>query len=176
MEEIKKSEYRLEVLKKIDELEKEGIFDVDLENDPPFTPIKEGEVDYLRRKLSSKIKSQIADKVSFSFFNKLIKKGQIVIAVGTPMDLDFFNSISQGVISHPYRYTEVDEIHGYFIQHDATINPGNSGGGLFNLEGKLVGINTWKLNSDNEYVTGMGFAIPSSVIYTHYSEYIQSYK
>ena len=105
-----------------------------------------------------------------------LKKGQIVIAVGTPMDLDFFNSISQGVISHPYRYTQVDEIHGYFIQHDATINPGNSGGGLFNLEGKLVGINTWKLNGDNEYVTGMGFAIPSSVIYTHYSEYIQSYK
>ena len=79
MEEIKKSEYRLEVLKKIDELEKESIFDVDLENDPPFTPIKEGEVDYLRKKLSSKIKSQIADRVSFSYFNKLIKKGQIVI-------------------------------------------------------------------------------------------------
>jgi hypothetical protein len=79
MEEMEKSKYRLEVLKKIDELEKEGIFDVDLENDPPFTPIKEGEVDYLRKKLSSKIKSRIADKVSFSYFNKLIKKGQIVI-------------------------------------------------------------------------------------------------
>ena len=105
-----------------------------------------------------------------------LKKGQIVLAVGTPMNLDFFNSISQGVISHPYRYTQIDEIYGYFIQHDATINPGNSGGGLFNLEGKLVGINTWKLNSDKEYVTGMGFAIPSSIIYTHYGKYIQSYK
>ena len=105
-----------------------------------------------------------------------LKKGQIVLAIGTPMDLDFFNTVSQGIISHPYRYATVDNVSGYYIQHDASINPGNSGGGLFNLEGKLIGINTWKLNGEEKVVTGIGFAIPSSVIYTHYSKYIQSYK
>lgn len=104
-----------------------------------------------------------------------LKKGQIVLAIGTPMDLDFFNSVTYGIISHPYRYAEVDNVYGYYIQHDATINPGNSGGGLFNLEGKLIGINCWKLNSSEHFVAGMGFAIPSSVIYTHYGKYIQSY-
>ena len=79
MDKIIQSKYRLEVFRKMEELEKEGVFDVDLENDPPFNPIKEGEVDFLRKKLSSKIKSKIADKVSFNYFNKLIKKGQIVI-------------------------------------------------------------------------------------------------
>ena len=79
MENIKKSEYRKEVLKKIEELEEQGIFDVDCENDPPSRPLKEGEVDFLRKKFSSKIKSKIADKVSFSYFNRLIKKGVIVI-------------------------------------------------------------------------------------------------
>ena len=97
------------------------------------------------------------------------------MAIGTPMDLDFFNSVTYGIISHPYRYAEVDNVYGYYIQHDATINPGNSGGGLFNLEGKLIGINCWKLNSSDHFVAGMGFAIPSSVIYTHYGKYIQSY-
>lgn len=103
-------------------------------------------------------------------------KGQIVLAIGTPMNLDFFNSVSQGIISHPYRYAQVDDGYGYYIQHDAAINPGNSGGGLFNIEGKLVGINTWKLNGEDHVVTGMGFAIPSATIYTNYSQYIQSYE
>ena len=79
MEQINQSEERLHVLKTIELLEKEGSFDVDPESDPPTIPLKEGEVDYLKRKLSSKIKSKIADKFSFSYFNKLIKKGVIVI-------------------------------------------------------------------------------------------------
>ena len=105
-----------------------------------------------------------------------LMKGQIVIAVGTPFSLEFFNTVTQGIISHPYRYSEKDGIGGYYIQHDASINPGNSGGGLFNLEGKLIGINTWRYVDDETYVYNMGFAIPSSVLYSYYSNYIDNYE
>ena len=79
MEEVNKSSERIAILKKIDELEREGKFDVDPEIDPPTVPLKPGEVDFLRKKLSSKIKAKFADKVSFAYFNNLIKKGVIVI-------------------------------------------------------------------------------------------------
>ena len=44
------------------------------------------------------------------------------------------------------------------IQTDAAINPGNSGGALVDGTGKLIGISSAKLASDN--FEGMGFAIP----------------
>jgi S1-C subfamily serine protease len=47
------------------------------------------------------------------------------------------------------------------IQIDAPINPGNSGGGLFDLEGRLVGIPTSIIGPIQANV-GIGFAVPSS--------------
>lgn len=105
-----------------------------------------------------------------------LKKGQIVLAIGTPMSIDFFNTVTYGIVSHPYRYAGTENDYNYYIQHDVAINPGNSGGGLFNLEGELIGINTWKLVDEEDVVIGMGFAIPSSVLYTKYKNYITSYK
>ncbi len=105
-----------------------------------------------------------------------LKKGQIVIAVGTPMSLEYYNSVTYGIISHPYRTVNIDGHNGTYIQHDASINPGNSGGGLFDLEGNLIGINTWKLADSEEVVVGIGFAIPSNIIYTKYAKYIQNYQ
>ena len=63
------------IVDKIDELEKQRRFDVDVENDPPFT----GDVDYLRKKFSSKIKTWWANHTSFRYFKGLIKEGRIVI-------------------------------------------------------------------------------------------------
>ena len=50
-----------------------------------------------------------------------------------------------------------------FIQTDAAINPGNSGGPLVNVQGELVGINTFLLSQSggNE---ALGFAIPSAIV------------
>ena len=70
---------RSEILEKIRLLEKEGKFDQDVENDPPYTPLQVGSVDYEHKKLSTKIKSRLFTYYSFKFFNSKIKKGEIVI-------------------------------------------------------------------------------------------------
>ena len=70
---------RADILEKINQLEKEGKFDQDVENDPPYTPLQVGSVDYEHRRLSTKIKSRIFNFYSFRYFNSKIKNGTIVI-------------------------------------------------------------------------------------------------
>ena len=61
-----------------------------------------------------------------------------------------------------------------YIQHDAAINSGNSGGGLFNMEGKLLGINTMKIiSSSSNFIEGMGFSIPIHVVKEVFKEYLK---
>ncbi len=78
--------------------------------------------------------------------------GQEVIAVGNPVGLEW--TVTKGIISALNR----DMNTGYnLVQHDAANNPGNSGGPLFNLDGKLVGIN----NSGIMGRDGIGFSVES---------------
>lgn len=84
------------------------------------------------------------------------KVGSFVIAVGTPLDLDYFNTATLGIVGVTTNLG--------VIQHDAAINPGNSGGPLFDLNGNLLGFNTWKraetTTSDGTIsVEGIGMAI-----------------
>ena len=73
------SEDRKEVLRKIDEYERKGWFDKDVENDPPSPELRPEDVDYLGKKLSSKIKTAIANKMGRKFFEKMIKEGAVEI-------------------------------------------------------------------------------------------------
>ncbi len=90
---------------------------------------------------------------SLSFGNPhKIEMGRFVIALGTPMNLEFINSASMGIISNPTRRLFSDEngdniydLYECFIQHDAAINPGNSGGPLLNLDGNVIGMNCAKI-------------------------------
>lgn len=98
-----------------------------------------------------------------------LKRGQIVIALGSPGGITYFNSATYGIISGVNRYIGIDDTDGdgiddvfvKMLQHDAAINPGNSGGPLFNIKGEIIGINTIKLVSDD--IEGMGFSIPNDV-------------
>lgn len=87
--------------------------------------------------------------------------GETVIAIGCPLGLDNFNSVSVGVVSRTISEYEVDSNSTIMsIQHDASINSGNSGGGLFNMNGDLIGINYLKLTTTGETVVeGLGYAI-----------------
>ena len=87
-------------------------------------------------------------------------QGEIVFAFGSPEGLR--NSVTMGVVSAVARQTELDSPSVY-VQTDAPINPGNSGGPLVNVNGEVVGVNTFILSQSggNE---GLGFAIPSNVV------------
>lgn len=76
---IEKSKDRLEVLEKIDKLEREGKFDIDVENDPPTIELTPDNVDYLRRSRTSKIKRKVANKIGKKFLKKMIKKNKLII-------------------------------------------------------------------------------------------------
>ena len=74
-----KSPDRLEILSKIELHEKNGWFDVDVENDPPTRPLKSGECDYTKKKLSSKIASEIANFFAKTYFDRLIRRKELII-------------------------------------------------------------------------------------------------
>ena len=76
---IIKSQERIKVLKKIQELEEEGKFDVDPEDDPPSIPLLKEDVDYLREKRTNRIKSRIANTVGEIFVNDLLKDNKLII-------------------------------------------------------------------------------------------------
>ena len=85
--------------------------------------------------------------------------GDWVIAIGNPFG--FGGTVTSGIISSRNRdigLTRYDD----FIQTDASINQGNSGGPLFNLDGKVVGINTAIIAPGSSGSIGIGFAIPSN--------------
>src|SRR2546426_4567552 len=86
--------------------------------------------------------------------------GQLVIAIGSPEGLQ--NSVTLGVVSAVGRQPDPDKPMIY-VQTDAPINPGNSGGPLVDMEGEVVGINTFIL-SESGGSEGLGFAIPARVV------------
>jgi len=85
--------------------------------------------------------------------------GQWVLAIGSPFGLD--HTASQGIVSGLGRSLP-HESYVPFIQTDVAINPGNSGGPLFNVEGKVVGINS-QIYTKTGGSIGLSFAIPINV-------------
>lgn len=90
-----------------------------------------------------------------------VQVGQTAIAIGTPYDMEFQNTVTVGVISALGRNLRTENRNSQSVitdvmQTDASINPGNSGGPLLNTQGEVIGINTAILGS----AQGMGFSIP----------------
>ena len=76
---MEKSKERLEILAKIDELEKNKLWDISPENDPETKELKPNKVDYLNKKLSSKIATLIANRMGTNYFEKMLKSKQMII-------------------------------------------------------------------------------------------------
>lgn len=121
------------------------------------------------------LKAEIpAEKLTPAAFrdSDTLEVGEIVIAIGSPFG--FKNTATQGIVS------AVRVIPGVvqqglpshkIVQTDAAINPGNSGGPLIDLDGKVVGINSFIFSTGGGSV-GLGFAIPSNVAKTIYEQAI----
>jgi serine protease Do len=86
--------------------------------------------------------------------------GQLVFAIGSPEGLQ--NSVTMGVVSALARQADPGKSITY-LQTDAPINPGNSGGPLVDMNGVVLGINTFIL-SQGGGSEGLGFAIPARVV------------
>ena len=90
-----------------------------------------------------------------------LKVGEWVMAIGSPFGFEL--SVTAGIVSAKGRSLP-DDLGNYvpFIQTDVAINPGNSGGPLFNLDGKVVGINSQIFTRSGGFM-GLSFAIPIDV-------------
>lgn len=92
-----------------------------------------------------------------------ISVGDSVVAIGNPLGLDLFNTVTSGIISGLNRNITINDTEMTLIQTDAAINSGNSGGPLINANGEVIGINSSKMSSNYSQtsIEGIGFAIPS---------------
>ena len=101
-----------------------------------------------------------------------IVAGQPCIAIGNSRARNL--RVTSGVISVEEDVCETPtDDDAFLISHDAPINAGNSGGGLYDAQGRLIGINTLKFDTSystivkyGEVVVGMNYAIPASIAYS----------
>ncbi|MEM9706682.1 MAG: Do family serine endopeptidase [Pseudomonadota bacterium] len=96
--------------------------------------------------------------VQFGNSNKA-RVGDWVIAVGNPFGLG--GSVTVGIISARNRNIDAGDFDD-FIQTDAAINRGNSGCPLFDVSGRVIGVNT-AIYSQSGGSVGVGFAVPSDL-------------
>ncbi|MFP4066584.1 MAG: Do family serine endopeptidase [Spirochaetaceae bacterium] len=103
-----------------------------------------------------------------------LQVGDWVIAIGNP--LGFQSTVTAGIVSAlgrsaPAQGGGMGNLSD-FIQTDAAINPGNSGGALANLNGEIIGINTW-IASQSGGSVGIGFAIPANNVTKAVEDFVE---
>jgi len=82
-----------------------------------------------------------------------LRVGELVLAIGNPFGLG--NTVTHGIVSAKGRVIGAGP-YDNFVQTDASINPGNSGGPLFDMKGRVIGVNAMIEATGR----GIGFAIP----------------
>ena len=100
-------------------------------------------------------------KLPFMKFGDVDKArvGDDVFAIGNPFGLN--SSVTKGIISARNRNIDSGDFDD-FIQTDAAINRGNSGGPLFDMSGRVIGVNT-AIFSQTGGSVGVGFAVPADL-------------
>lgn len=101
--------------------------------------------------------------------------GETAVAIGTPGGLEYAGTVTTGIISSTRRIvyfydntTRLLQKTMTLIQTSTQINPGNSGGPLIDGDGKVIGINTYKITEDG--FEGIGFAIPINGVLAIYDD------
>ncbi|HVF88434.1 MAG TPA: trypsin-like peptidase domain-containing protein [Blastocatellia bacterium] len=93
-----------------------------------------------------------------------VQQGDWVLALGSPFGLQ--QTLTAGIVSAIGREFGGEQQFAKFIQTDASINPGNSGGPLVNMQGEVIGINSWILSPGGVGNVGIGFSISSNLVRT----------
>jgi serine protease Do len=96
--------------------------------------------------------------------SKALRRGDWVVAVGSP--LGFSGTATAGIVSAVGEPGDLRRSQSYtdYLQIDAAINRGNSGGPTFDMNGRVVGVNTWIASTTGGGSIGLGFAIPSELV------------
>ena len=109
-----------------------------------------------------------------------LRQGQPVLAIGSPLG-EFTGTATSGIVSALNRDFPTsagmpgEGIYTDLIQHDAAINPGNSGGPLFDISGRVIGVNTLGIpQSGVTPVQGLFFAIPANHVAQIASQLIEN--
>lgn len=76
---MEKSAHKLELLRRIADLEQRQLWHLDVEDDPETYPLEPDKIDYLNEKLSSRLKTKIANHFAARFFDKMIAQNQLII-------------------------------------------------------------------------------------------------
>ena len=82
--------------------------------------------------------------------------GEMVLAVGNPLGVT--NNVTFGTYNG---LESIDNTDFKVIYHDASIREGSSGGALVDVDGNLLGVNTWGIDSMDDY----SFAVPNYIVY-----------
>ncbi|MBQ8275596.1 MAG: 1-acyl-sn-glycerol-3-phosphate acyltransferase [Clostridia bacterium] len=93
---MEKSAHKLELLRRIAELERQELWHLDVEDDPETYPLMPDQIDYLNEKLSNKIKNKIANLFGARFFDKMIAQRQLIIK--EVRGIENFNAVKGGRI------------------------------------------------------------------------------
>ncbi|MCC6314477.1 MAG: trypsin-like peptidase domain-containing protein [Thermomicrobiales bacterium] len=109
-----------------------------------------------------------------------LRVGQPVLAIGSPLG-EFTGTVTNGIVSalnrdFPGAAAQGEPAYSNLIQHNAAINPGNSGGPLFDLHGRVIGVNTLGIPETPAGVPAQGlfFAIPSNTVVSITRQLIES--
>ena len=76
---VKRSQDRVEILRKIEEYEKQGRFDEDVEEDPPSRVLMPDEIEYIRKNIRQKLKTKFAFMIAHKFVRNLIDEKKLII-------------------------------------------------------------------------------------------------
>ncbi|MEO8115025.1 MAG: trypsin-like peptidase domain-containing protein, partial [Phenylobacterium sp.] len=91
-----------------------------------------------------------------------LEVGDLVLAIGDPFGVG--QTVTNGIISAINRTADPSgDAASAYIQTDAAINPGNSGGALVDMDGDLIGVNSFILSRSGSS-SGVGFAVPAAVV------------
>lgn len=70
---------RVAILNKIEEYERDGRFDEDVEADPPSKVLMPEDIDYIKKSMSQKLKTKFAFMMARKFVNNLINEKKLII-------------------------------------------------------------------------------------------------